>query len=142
MAAETEAVSENTEVTVVDTTVADEDAQIESAHLSPATTEALLVNGTAFPPNAGGGITEYPEKAAAANPIKYVDETDPAFLIIHGDADPLVSPYESKILYQALKENNVPAELYIVSGAGHGSIEFYQPDVMNLMLDFLNKNMQ
>ncbi|HRW11374.1 MAG TPA: hypothetical protein P5121_40020 [Caldilineaceae bacterium] len=40
----------------------------------------------------GGNIQEHPEKVVMANPITYVTGVVPPFLIVHGDADPLV-PY-------------------------------------------------
>lgn len=114
---------------------------IEKGHDSAATTEALLVNGTAFGDNPGGSINSDPEKAAAANPLTYVDENDPAFLIFHGTADVLVSPYESKILYQALKDKGVSAELIMVTDATHGGVDFYQPQVLDMVVEFLNAQM-
>src|SRR5262245_17052789 len=38
----------------------------------------------------GGAIRENVEKAGRANPIKYVTKEAPAFLIVHGEQDPLV----------------------------------------------------
>ena len=38
----------------------------------------------------GGPIDENLDKCALANPITYIDANDPPFLILHGDADPLV----------------------------------------------------
>ncbi len=115
--------------------------EIEDSHMSASTTEALLINGTAFGDNPGGSITSDREKADYANPIKYIDENDPPFLIFHGTADTLVSSYESKILYQGLKEAGVPADLIMVEGAGHGTIEFFQPQLLNMVVEFLNSNM-
>jgi acetyl esterase/lipase len=114
---------------------------VEKSHDSAATTEAMLVNGTAFGDNPGGSINSDPEKAAAANPLTYIDEKDPAFQIFHGTADVLVSPYESKILYQALKDKGVSAELNIVTDATHGGVDFYQPQVLDMVVDFLNAQM-
>ncbi len=55
-----------------------------------------------------------------ASPITYVTADDPPFLLIHGDADPVV-PFElSEKMYGALKEAGVEAELIRVPGGGHG----------------------
>jgi len=111
---------------------------IEASHESASTTEAMLVNGIAFGTNPGGSVTSNPEKAAAANPLTYVDPSDPPFLLMHGTADTLVSPYETKILYQKLKDNKVDATLYLVDGAGHADDYFFQDDVINIVINYLN----
>jgi acetyl esterase/lipase len=43
-----------------------------------------------------------------------------AFLLIHGDQDPLVPVHQAQLLHDALKEKGVPVQLHIVKGAGHG----------------------
>ncbi len=45
--------------------------------------------------------------------------TPPAFLV-HGTADTGVRPQNSERYYMALQHHNVPAELMLVDGAGHG----------------------
>ena len=58
---------------------------IESAtldHDAAESPESLLI---------GGAIQENPNKVATANPITYISTDDPAFLIVHGTKDPLVS---------------------------------------------------
>lgn len=55
-----------------------------------------------------------------ASPITYVSADDPPFLLIHGDADPVV-PYEWSVsMHKALNEAGVKAELMTVPGGGHG----------------------
>ncbi|HKM54974.1 MAG TPA: alpha/beta hydrolase fold domain-containing protein [Isosphaeraceae bacterium] len=68
----------------------------------------------------GGPIQENKEKVAKANPITYVSKESPAFLLIHGDQDPLVPVHQAQLLHDALKEKGVPVLLQIVKGAGHG----------------------
>ena len=114
--------------------------EVEDSHKSASTTEAMLVNGIAFGTNPGGSVYSDLVKAEKANPLTYVDPSDPPFLLFHGTADPLVSPYETKILYEKLKENKVNATLYLVDGAGHADDYFFQDDCINLMIDFLNKH--
>jgi len=67
----------------------------------------------------GVPIQDHPEKAGTANPITYVTGTAPPFLIAHGQADMLVPPHQSELLYAALEKAGVPAVLYSVPGAGH-----------------------
>lgn len=69
----------------------------------------------------GVKITDFPEKAAAANPITYIDEkTETAFLIMHGLEDDLVIPSQSILLFEALMEHDVKAELHLLAEMGHG----------------------
>jgi dipeptidyl aminopeptidase/acylaminoacyl peptidase len=68
----------------------------------------------------GGPIQENRELCALANPVTYVDPSDPPFLILHGDADPLVPHCQSEVLVQALQHAGVPSRLILVPGAGHG----------------------
>jgi len=115
--------------------------EIEAGHDSASTTEAMLINGTAFGTNPGGSINSNPEKAQKANPITYIDENDPPFLIFHGTNDVLVSIYESQILYQGLKEAGVPARFVVVEDGTHGGLHFYQPGVMDMVVEFFQENL-
>jgi len=100
-------------------------------HIGPGTGEAQLI---------GGAVEENKEKAAKANPINYITKDDPPFLIIHGDADPLVAHHQSELLEAALKKANVPVNFYTVKGGGHGG--FRDPNVPILIKDFLDKNLK
>ena len=70
----------------------------------------------------GGPIQQQPYMALAekANPIEYVSEDDPPFLIVHGDDDKLVSYRQSELLQAALTKVGVQSKLQIEPGAGHG----------------------
>jgi acetyl esterase/lipase len=70
----------------------------------------------------GGPIQQEPYKSLAnkANPIRYVSEDDPPFLIVHGDQDKLVSYHQSELLQKALQESGIPSTLQIEQGANHG----------------------
>jgi acetyl esterase/lipase len=54
------------------------------------------------------------------SPINHVSSDDPPTLIVHGDADFLVPIQQAEIIITKLKEANVPAELVVKKGAGHG----------------------
>jgi acetyl esterase/lipase len=58
----------------------------------------------------------------AANPVSYIDRTDPPMLIIHGDADRTASPEHSRRMYEKLKANGVKTELIMLPGIGHSWI--------------------
>ncbi len=69
----------------------------------------------------GGAIQDHPVLCSLANPVTYVDPTDPPFLIIHGDADPLVPHCESEVLYSALQAAGVESEFILVPGGQHST---------------------
>ena len=57
---------------------------------------------------------------AEASPIVHVTGDDPPFLLIHGDADPVV-PFEwSESMLAELQAKGVTAELIRVENGGHG----------------------
>lgn len=68
----------------------------------------------------GGPIQENKEKTALANPISYVNKSNPPFLIFHGDQDPLVPHCQSEKLFEKLQSVNVKSELVLVTGGQHG----------------------
>ena len=88
----------------------------------------------------GGAIQENKAKTARANPVTYVTKDDPPFLIVHGDADPLVPHHQSELLASALEKAGVPVMFYTVKGAGHGG--FRDPKVAELTADFLAKQLR
>jgi len=88
----------------------------------------------------GGPIQENKDKVAKANPITFVTRDDPPFLIVHGDADPLVPHHQSELLEAALNKAGVPVTLYTVKGGGHGG--FKDPKVQELTKEFLAKHLK
>lgn len=91
-----------------------------------------------------------------ASPITYVTPDDPPFLMIHGDADPVV-PFEwSESMLASLNAVGVPAKLLRVEGGGHGprfeSSEMVDgkrvrklpdnpPDYIGAMIDWLDTHL-
>jgi acetyl esterase/lipase len=59
------------------------------------------------------------EQSKAISPARLVTMQAPPFLIIHGDADPVVPLQQSQALVAALKEFGVPAKLIIKNGGAH-----------------------
>ncbi len=55
-----------------------------------------------------------------ASPIIHVTLDDPPFLLLHGDADPVVPFDRSAAMRAALEEAGVDAELTRIPGGGHG----------------------
>lgn len=110
--------------------------EIVAVHGSPAVTEALLVNGPAFNTNPGSPITADKEKALAASPMGHLDGDLPPFLILHGNADRLVSPVQSSQLYEALKARGAKADYLILDGAAHGDAPWYHPALIGRVVDW------
>ncbi|MBK1972339.1 alpha/beta hydrolase [Campylobacter sp. TTU_617] len=115
--------------------------EAQEVHHSLAVTEALLVNGVAFRDFAGLSIQADPKKALFASPLGHIKGKKPPFLIMHGSADTLVSPIQSKQLYEALRKEGNEAEYILIKGANHGDIYWYQDEVINLVVRWFKKNL-
>lgn len=114
---------------------------ILKVHESPAVTEALLVNGPAFNKFAGASIESDPKKALEASPIGHVDGNEPPYLLMHGSEDPLVSPVQSAQMFKALKNKNEDVRYVVLEGASHGDLPWYQPNVINTVVDFFKQKL-
>jgi acetyl esterase/lipase len=68
----------------------------------------------------GGPLADNIAKANFASPIFYVSKSSAPFFLMHGAADEVVSPEQSKILYDALERAGVEAHLEIIPNKGHG----------------------
>jgi len=88
----------------------------------------------------GGPIQQNKEKCQRANPMTYISKEDPAFLIVHGDKDPLVAHNQSVIFDKALREAGVPVKFHTVAGGGHGG--FKDPAVDKMVEDFFAKQLK
>jgi len=86
----------------------------------------------------GAPIQENDDLCALASPISYIDPGDPPFLILHGDADPLVPHCQSEKLYQALQGSGVDSRYVLVPGAKHGP-GLFEDAYFKMMTDFFHK---
>jgi acetyl esterase/lipase len=102
-------------------------------HDSPDSPESQLV---------GGPIQQNQQTAASANPIRYITNRTAPFLIVHGDADPLVPVNQSELLDTALRQEQVPVEFLVLSGAGHGGPQFLAPEMLDRITRFFRKHLQ
>lgn len=114
----------------------------ENVHASAAVTAALLLNGPAFKDFAGASVNADPQKAKAASPIGHVDGTEPPFLLMHGSGDKVVSPLQSKKMFEALQNKKVEAEYVLVRGAEHGDLPWYQPGVISRVVNFFDRHLK
>jgi acetyl esterase/lipase len=88
----------------------------------------------------GGPIQENKASVARANPITYITQDVPPFLIVHGDQDLLVPYQQSVLLNNALVGAGAPVWFYTVIGEGHG--QFQDPMVAKLTMSFFEKQLK
>lgn len=75
-----------------------------------------------------------------ASPLEYVSSDDPAFLIMHGDKDPIVPIEQSELLHKKLTEVNVENDFYIIKGAKHAF--FKEAKENKLVHEFFTKQLK
>jgi acetyl esterase/lipase len=80
------------------------------------------------------------ELARKISPALLVDRKQPPFLIIHGDADPLVPLHQSELLVAALQKQGGSAELIVKKGGGHPW--FTIADEVKVMADWFDKELK
>jgi acetyl esterase/lipase len=80
------------------------------------------------------------ELARQISPALLVNRKQPPFLIIHGDADPLVPLHQSEILIQALKKAGGQAELIVKPGGGHPWLTIHEE--VKVMADWFDKELK
>ena len=79
-----------------------------------------LVRKLALPEGLGGlNDDELAEKVRQISPARLVTAESPSFLLIHGDADPIVPLQQSEEMRDALQAAGVPVELIVKPGGGH-----------------------
>lgn len=74
----------------------------------------------------------------ALNPMSYIDKNDPKFLVIHGDADPVVPYCQSEFFAKALKDKGVLEDFITVPGGNHGPVTF-NDNTFQRMVNFFQK---
>lgn len=107
--------------------------------------DAVIRNDEEWPGSRllGGPVNERPEVARAANPITYISEETPPFLIVHGAQDPVVPYTQSELLYEALQGAGVESFLYLVEEGGHGvGGEFGSEAMFERVLNFLDRHLR
>ena len=78
-------------------------------------------------------------EAEKASAIRYISEKTPPFMILHGTKDAVVPMAQSEALYAALQKKGVPCEFAVVEGAAHGDDLFYQDEMTDQVISFLNR---
>ena len=121
---------------------ADYSEAVQKLHASDGATENLWLNGSSVFTGHAGNVSSDLKKAEAANPITYISSKTPPFLLMHGDKDVVVSPSQTEILHKALVEKGIDSTRYVVTGAAHGGVYWYQPEVMEVVLEFFNRTLK
>lgn len=101
---------------------------------------ALFVNGIPAFGGVDGGIKAHPLAAEKANPINYITKNSAPMLLMHGTADNVVSPAQTDLLFQALKNHGVEAERYLIPDANHADEYWQQDEVLELITEFLTRH--
>lgn len=83
----------------------------------------------------------YPEKAAKASPLSYVDENCPPMLLQHGKADLIVDYHQSVYMYKRVTElcGKGRARLDLFDGEPHGSKAIKANPNVERCIDFLDE---
>ncbi|MGL5436276.1 MAG: alpha/beta hydrolase fold domain-containing protein [Lachnospiraceae bacterium] len=94
----------------------------------------------------GGGTPDiFLARAKEASVVEKISDAMCPMMILHGDNDPVI-PMEnsSDILYEKITAAGLEERIqyYVVKNGGHGSREFFQPQVKTLMLEFFNKHLR
>ena len=77
-------------------------------------------------------------EAGKASAIRYISDKTPPFMILHGTEDTVVPMAQSEKLYETLQKAGIPCEFAVVEGAAHGDDLFYQDEMTDLVLSFLD----
>ena len=86
----------------------------------------------------GGPVAKNKDEAVRASPVTYVSRDDPAFLIVHGDKDPVVPINQSQLLHDALERAGVNSHFHTIKGGGHGQ-GFGGPEMESMVGDFFDR---
>lgn len=85
------------------------------------------------------GMEQATQNAHTASAVNHVSPDTPPFMILHGSEDPVVPLEQSQRLYDVLQENGVQSEFLILEGAAHGDDRFYQNEMVERILAFLDR---
>lgn len=87
----------------------------------------------------GHSEEEIQERARQISPARLVKGPPIPFLLIHGDADPLVPLQQSQTMVTALKAAGGSAELIVKKGGGHPWLTL--PEEVKIMADWFDQNL-
>lgn len=85
------------------------------AYFPPVDLRAIVGPNERFP-----ALEFEPELAESVSPLLHVTSDDAPTLLLHGDKDDLVPLVASTTIHEAFQKENVPTDIIIYEGAGHG----------------------
>lgn len=91
-----------------------------------------------------GTEEEFLQKARMASPINWLNSNMGSILLLHGNQDPIIPCQASEKLYEkaCVQKLDSYIDFRIIEGAGHGSAEFFQPEIQELILKHFDKNLK
>ena len=99
-----------------------------------------LIRRLAFPQGLNNETAEeMTQKVTQISPARLVTRQAPPFLLIHGDADPVVPLQQSEAMLVALKNASVPAELIVKKGGGHPWLTLHEE--VQVVADWFDKQL-
>jgi acetyl esterase/lipase len=90
----------------------------------------------------GGPPEAHADLARLASPVFFVEPSDPPMFLLHGDADPQMPIEQTFELHEAALFHGIDARLDVVSGAGHGGAEFFEPARIAAVAQFLDAHLR
>ena len=124
-------------VTNLETIGVDFSQEQQLEHKQQSSPESLFLYGAN--PHINKGLDSDPDKLTESNPINYISEKTPPFLIMHGGEDKIMSVSESKQLHEALCKRNVPSNFYFIKNAEHSGVVWEQDRIVEIIIEFLKK---
>ncbi|GAA2984365.1 alpha/beta hydrolase [Lentilactobacillus parakefiri] len=90
----------------------------------------------------GAKPEDHPELVAQADPHTFINDQTIPFLILHGSDDEVVPVEDSRKLYDDLISHGVDADYYVLEGGQHMDELFMQPEVVKIIVAFLNHHLK
>ena len=114
----------------------------QELHSSEAAPESLMMNGVSFKKGSPRPISENAELCAKGSPLALLEARPagqplPPVLLVHGNADRMVSPLQSVKFFRALRKRSENARYVLLDGADHSSDPvWYQEETVALLAHF------
>lgn len=89
----------------------------------------------------GGTRKQYPQVYLKASPLTYCTSDDCPTFFFHGNADMIVPPTASQIMFERLKALGVDTQYYWVEKQGH-LVSFIHPDARRAAIAFLDQHLK
>lgn len=70
------------------------------------------------------------ELARRASPAAHAHGSGPPILLVHGEADAMASPDQSRWMYQAVRDCGGRATLWMIADANHEDDRFDRPEMV------------